>query len=94
MLDTLTVPQSRPAQWKQTKVIPREAHEAVLAQLGGTYRDIVIVLAGTGWHVTEVHRLAQGGKIEKLRARPWSSTGPTTSWSAHVASRARSSGPP
>lgn len=63
--DALTVPQSKPQQWTEDKVIPRELYEAVRAKLESPWREAVTVLAGTGWHVTEMRRFAAGGRIDE-----------------------------
>lgn len=63
----LKVPQSAPAQWKRSKVIPRESVRAVISHLASDrWRDLVRVLAGTGWHLTELGRFAAGGAIQEL----------------------------
>jgi integrase len=62
----LSVPQARPAQWKRVKTIPREHIELALEHLTGPYRDGLEILAGTGWHVSELIRFARGGEIEPL----------------------------
>ena len=53
----------RPAQHERSKVIPREHYEAARRHMVGPYRDAVDLLAGTGWHVAEVIRFAEGGEI-------------------------------
>jgi integrase len=53
---------SRPAQETKTKVIPQNSHEAVVEQLRKSkphYADAMVVLAGTGWHVSELLRLSE-----------------------------------
>ncbi len=60
----LPVPQTKPAQWKRTKAIPKEHVQLVLGHLTGPYRDGLEILAGTGWHVSELVRFAAGGSIE------------------------------
>lgn len=66
-LGKLKVPQARVAQATQSKVIPREHYEAARSHLIGAYRDALDLLAGTGWHTTEVERFARGGTIEPYR---------------------------
>lgn len=61
---TLTVPQSKPEQWRRVKSIPKEHVARVLELLTATYRDALQVLAGTGWHVTELVRFAAHGSTE------------------------------
>lgn len=65
-LDTLPVPQSRPEQWTRSKVIPLADHEAAIAHLAPIHRDRLIVLAGTGWHTTELARFAVDGNVAPL----------------------------
>ncbi len=65
-LDTLTVPQARPAQWDRSKVIPKEHYLLVRERLTGPWPDLLAVLAGTGWHLTELNTFAEGGNIEPL----------------------------
>jgi integrase len=62
--DMLPVPQAKPAQWKKSKVIPAEDFEAARKHMVGHWRDALDVQAGTGWHVTEVHRFAMGGAVD------------------------------
>lgn len=62
----LAVPQGRPEQWVHSKVIPRENHDEVLKHLIGVNRDRLLVLAGTGWHVTELTRFAAAGVVAAL----------------------------
>jgi integrase len=66
---TLSVPQAKPAQWKRSKAIPREHIEVALEHLTGPYRDGLEILAGTGWHVSELVRFARAGEIEPLPKR-------------------------
>lgn len=60
----LRVPQSRPEQWKTPKAISREDFEKVRSGLEAEWRDALDVLAGTGWHATELQRFASGGAVE------------------------------
>jgi integrase len=62
----LSVPQSKPAQWKKVKAIPKEHVSIALEHLTGPYHDGLEVLAGTGWHVSELVRFARAGEIEPL----------------------------
>jgi hypothetical protein len=62
----LAVPQAKPAQWDKSKVIPVEHYLLVRDALTSPWREVLIVLAGTGWHVTEVVRFAEGGSIEPV----------------------------
>jgi hypothetical protein len=45
---TLTVPQTRPEQWKREKVIPREHYQLAREHLAPHWRDGMDVQAGTG----------------------------------------------
>jgi integrase len=62
---TLSVPQSDPnARLIKDKAIPKEAYLKVREQLDGHWRAALDVQAGTGWHITEVKRFAEGGLTE------------------------------
>lgn len=61
----IAVPQSQPEQWTTNKVIPREDYLKVAGHLSQHWRDAIDVLAGTGWHVSELVRFARGGAVEK-----------------------------
>ncbi|MFY0524839.1 tyrosine-type recombinase/integrase [Archangium gephyra] len=63
----LTVPQTRPEQWKRTKVIPREHYLLAYEHLAPHWRDSMDVQAGTGWHVSELVRFAKMGSAEPYR---------------------------
>lgn len=68
-IKTLLVPQARPGQRKKRrKAFTREVHEAIVKQLVRPWSDQLIVLAGTGWHVTELARFIRDGAIERLPA--------------------------
>jgi integrase len=62
----LTIPKTRPAQWKKSKVVPREHFLLVRDALTAPWRDALIVQGATGWHTTEVVRFAAGGRIDPL----------------------------
>lgn len=62
-LATLKVPQGRPAQWTRSKVVDVDALVATSARLTQRWRDAIDILAGTGWHVTELQRFARAGDI-------------------------------
>jgi hypothetical protein len=62
----LAVPQAKPAQWVKSKVIPREHYLLVRDALTSPWREALIVLAGTGWHVSELSRFAEAGTIDPL----------------------------
>lgn len=61
--ETIMVPQSKPEQWKREKAIPREEYERVRGMLGQKWLDAIDLLAGTGWHLTELDRFAAGGEV-------------------------------
>ena len=50
---------SRPAQEEKSKVIPRSSHNKMLEVLDKRWVDALVVLAGTGWHVSELERLSE-----------------------------------
>jgi integrase len=62
----LSVPQARPEQWRTPKAIPRDHHDAALGALTEPWRSMLIVLSGTGWHVTELGRFIRSGIIADL----------------------------
>jgi integrase len=62
----LSVPQGRPEQWKTPKVIPRDHHLAAWNATTQPWRDMMTVLAGTGWHATELERFIRGGIVADL----------------------------
>jgi integrase len=62
----LAVPQGRPEQWKASKAIPRADHDAVLRCSLQPWRDMLVFLSGTGWHVTELGRFIRAGIIADL----------------------------
>lgn len=68
-LHALPVPQAKPAQWEGSKDIPKADYLAARAQLTGAYRDALDLLAGTGWHVTELVRFAKRGAVEVPSAK-------------------------
>ncbi len=59
----LKVPPARPAQLTETKVVPADHVDKVLAMLTGHWRDILLLLSGTGWHMSEAHRFSSTGRI-------------------------------
>jgi hypothetical protein len=64
----LKVPQAKPAQWERSKVIPRADYEKARLHIEPeVYRDALDVLAGTGWHTTELNRFAAAGGFERYR---------------------------
>jgi hypothetical protein len=65
----LKVPQAKPEQWKRSKAIPFAHYTAARAGLVGHWRDALDVLAGTGWHTTELCRFARAGAVEAYHGR-------------------------
>lgn len=65
---TLSVPQGRPEQWKTPKPISPEQHAKAVMALGQPYRDMLVVLDDTGWHVTELARFIRSGVMEAMPA--------------------------
>jgi integrase len=63
---TLAVPQGRPEQWVTPKIIPRASHDAAWGATTQPWRDMMTVLAGTGWHVTELERFIRSGIVADL----------------------------
>jgi len=65
-LKKLKVAQAKPAQVTgASKVIPAKHYEKARLHLVGVYRDALDLLAGTGWHVSEAVRFAEGGVVEE-----------------------------
>lgn len=60
----LPAPQCAPAQLTTDKVIPLSSVTRARAHLALHWRDGLDVLCGTGWHVTELQRFAQGGLVD------------------------------
>lgn len=65
----LPVPQARPEKWVRRKAVPLDVVVAVAAILEPDYRDMITVLAGTGWHVTEIERFIRRPESEIVYAR-------------------------
>lgn len=62
---TLAVPQSDPnARLMKDKAISKKDFLKVREHLDGHWRAAIDVQAGTGWHITEVKRFAEGGAVE------------------------------
>jgi integrase len=59
----LQVPQSRPEKLTRKKVVEFSRVEKVLAALREDCRDTLMVLAGTGLHISEVRRFALEGEL-------------------------------
>lgn len=56
----LQVPPSRPEKLRRRKAVARETVEATLAHLRADCRPLVVLLAGTGLHVSEARRFSKG----------------------------------
>jgi integrase len=59
----LQVPPSRPEKLRRRKAIAREAVEATLPHLPAAVRDVALVLAATGLHVSELRRFTEEGEL-------------------------------
>jgi integrase len=63
----LLVPQARPGtRRKKVKSFTRDVHEKLLKHVLPPYSWALTVLAGTGWHVTEVGRFVRDGAIDPM----------------------------
>lgn len=63
---TLAVPQSDPnARLMKDKAVSKADYLRVRSHLDGHWRAAIDVQAGTGWHLTELRRFAEGGAIEE-----------------------------
>lgn len=71
----LKAPPPRVAQLERPKIISRDQYEAARAHMVGVYRDGMDILAGTGWHLTELERFASGGLIEPYQGPDESAAG-------------------
>jgi integrase len=58
----LAKPPAPPASWD--RVIPIESHRRVVAELHPRWGDLLTVLLGTGWHVSELMRFVQDGAVD------------------------------
>lgn len=61
---TLKVPQLPAEQLTRVKAVEKARYLKARSHLIGHYRDGLDVLAGTGWHVTELLSFARGGTLE------------------------------
>jgi integrase len=59
----LHLPQSRPAQWRASKIVEARVLEATRDELSRYWRPALDVLCGTAWHVTELARFARAGAL-------------------------------
>lgn len=55
----LSVPQASPEKHRRRKAVALADVRAVLAQLKDGYRDCLLLLASTGWHVSELERFVR-----------------------------------
>ncbi|GAO01940.1 tyrosine-type recombinase/integrase [Anaeromyxobacter sp. PSR-1] len=62
---SLVRPPGKPAQLTRPKVISDDRHQKVMKHLSEEYRDLMVFLEATGWHVSELERFAQddGGNL-------------------------------
>jgi integrase len=65
-LDALVTPQAKVAQRTRSKVIPNDHYQKALAKLEPKWADLLVILAGTGWHCTELLRFSRGGEVAEL----------------------------
>ena len=63
----LAVPQASPEKHHRRKAVPLKDVRATLAKLKGSYRDCLLLLASTGWHVSELERFVRD---EEARVAP------------------------
>jgi integrase len=63
----LLVPQGLPEKFKRRKALEPGRVKAALAELDGAYRDCLLLLIGTGWHVTELERFVRSDESEIVR---------------------------
>lgn len=59
----LAVPQSAPAKHRRRRAVSAEHIIAVLPHLPDEARDVLTLLTGTAWHISEVRRFAHLGEI-------------------------------
>lgn len=64
-LNDLPVPQAVPEKRRRRKAVELVRFRKAAAKLSGTHRDMLLVLAATGWHVSELHRFIRGGELVK-----------------------------
>jgi integrase len=61
----LSVPQSKPEPWKRVKAVSSEQFQLAIDHLAAErWRDLLLVLGGTGMHVSELDRFAATGDVE------------------------------
>jgi integrase len=55
----LKVPQAAPEKWRRRKAASIKVVRAAVRGLAPAYRDVLTVLAATGWHVSELERFVR-----------------------------------
>lgn len=65
----LPVPQAQPAKHRRRKAVALETVRAAAGVLAPAYRDMLVLLCGTGWHVTELERFVRQPESEVVYAR-------------------------
>lgn len=63
------VPQARPEKWKRRKVAKFADVQKVLGVLAPAYRDCLMVLANTGWHLAELERFIRNPEAQIVEGR-------------------------
>jgi integrase len=58
----LAKPQAKPTDWD--RLVPLETHRKLVAALDSRWGDLLTVLMGTGWHVSELLRFCRSGAVE------------------------------
>ncbi len=64
----LSAPPPKPAQWEKSKAVAWERVVELLPHLRQDVRDVLELLAATGWHLSEVRRFAESGSIREREA--------------------------
>lgn len=59
----LKVPQAEPAKQRRRRAVPMDYVDLVLPHLPEETRDVLRLLTGTAWHVSEVRRFAAAGEL-------------------------------
>lgn len=68
----LPVPQGAPEKHVRRKAVARERVAKAYEQLAPAYRDVLQLLATTGWHVTELERFVRGDRSDIVTPPPGS----------------------
>lgn len=63
MID-LPVPQSTPEKWRRRKAVEFERVRKAVRKLTPEYRDLLVIMAATGWHFTELARFIRQPESE------------------------------